>query len=125
MLGARVADVDDAVGLVQRAAPPVMRVRRRSRRAHGLDRRRGCGATSSPVDRPRTVDVPSASAASSSARCEIDLSPGTRTRAAQRRAAGDREACSRERSGATGGSRGPTERAAGRSVGRARPRRPG
>ena len=35
-------------------------------------------ATSSPSDRPRMVDVPSARAASSRARWEIDLSPGTR-----------------------------------------------
>jgi len=34
-------------------------------------------ATSSPSDSPVMVDVPSASAASSRARCEMDLSPGT------------------------------------------------
>ena len=37
-------------------------------------------ATSSPSLRPRIVDVPSARPASISTRCEIDLSPGTRTR---------------------------------------------
>ncbi len=36
-------------------------------------------STSSPEERPVIVEVPSASAASSSARCEIDLSPGTAT----------------------------------------------
>ena len=36
-------------------------------------------ATSAPSDRPCTTDVPSASAASSTERWEIDFSPGVRT----------------------------------------------
>jgi hypothetical protein len=36
--------------------------------------------TSSPSLRPRMVEVPSASAANSSTRWEMDLSPGTRSR---------------------------------------------
>ena len=49
-------------------------------RTPSCSRLRRVAATSAPVARPAIVLRPSASAANSSARCEIDLSPGTRNR---------------------------------------------
>ncbi len=82
--GAGVADVDDRVRLVQAAR---RRRRRPSRRPSPVVTRRRkpataatVWATSSAVERPWSRERPSARAASSRARWEMDLSPGTRSR---------------------------------------------
>ena len=81
--GPGVADVDDRVRLVQAPGPPSMTTSAGRGPATRPPRRpgwpRGCGHVE-PVDRPASRDRPSARAASSRARWEIDLSPGTRSR---------------------------------------------
>ena len=62
---------------------PVRCARPRAERLHGV----GGLSTSSPSSRPEMRVGPTASAPRMSARCEIDLSPGTRTRPRQRPAA--------------------------------------
>ena len=82
-----------AAGACSRDRPPATGDRRSpsgvDAGAEGLDRRGRVRATSSPSERPVMVEVPSASAASSRARWEIDLSPGTASGPDQRPAAAD------------------------------------
>ena len=83
--GARVARRrSTASGSRSRPAPPSTTTspagRRRRPRRRSCARPGGCAATSAPSDSPADPGRPSARAASSRARWEIDLSPGTRSR---------------------------------------------
>ena len=83
-------------------------------------------STSSPSSRPAIVVSPTVSAPRIRARCEIDLSPGTRTRPGKRAAAARRSAASRRDGWFTGGILGyrravPSTRRAAGAVIRRRP----
>ena len=98
--GAGIAEIEHVVGLGEAAdADARRRARRRRRRARRAAPSARIAAavrsTSSPSSRPVISVRPTASAPSISARCEIDLSPGTRQRAARAAPAAGRD----ERSG--------------------------